>query len=73
MEQKHLPTKFGQSLIVEQGNKTTKYNGRSYDADGSIWFKTVLPFSTIIATADLGTNINRRYLNQNTTSSLFSQ
>jgi hypothetical protein len=28
MEQFALPTKFGQSLIVEQG-KTTKYNGQA--------------------------------------------
>lgn len=46
-----LPTKFGQSLIVEQG-KNNEIHWTSYDADGSIWFKTVLPFSTIIATAD---------------------
>ncbi|MBX9886390.1 MAG: GHMP kinase [Flavobacteriaceae bacterium] len=52
-----LPTKFGQSLIVEQGNNN-EIEWTSYDADGSIWFKTLLPFATITSTPDpKGTSI----------------
>ena len=42
-----LPTKFGQSLIVEQGiNK--EINWISYDNDGSVWFENTIPFAAII-------------------------
>jgi len=42
-----LPTKFGQSLIVEQGiNK--QINWISYDNDGSVWFENTIPFAVII-------------------------
>ena len=42
-----LPTKFGQKLIVEQGeNKEIKWT--SYDADGSIWLDLQLSFDVIL-------------------------
>lgn len=42
-----LPTKFGQSLVVEE-SKDKVLNWKSYDYDNSIWFETVIPFSSII-------------------------
>ena len=42
-----LPTKFGQNLIVEEG-KNQIISWKSYDADGSIWFESNIPFSSII-------------------------
>ena len=42
-----LPTKYGQSLVVEESqNKIIHWI--SYDADGTIWFETQIPFSAII-------------------------
>lgn len=41
-----LPTKFGQNLIVEEGNKE-EINWKSYDSDKSIWFETTISFSEI--------------------------
>lgn len=41
-----LPTKFGQTLIVEEGkNKEIKWT--SFDADGSIWFEDTISFNDI--------------------------
>lgn len=43
-----LPTKFGQNLIAEKSvNQEIKW--KSYDADGSIWFEEIIPFSAIIS------------------------
>jgi len=41
-----LPTKFSQSLIVEDG-KNKEINWKSFDNDGSVWFETTLFFSDI--------------------------
>ncbi|MFQ3173735.1 MAG: mevalonate kinase [Flavobacterium sp.] len=41
-----LPTKFGQTLIVEEG-ANQKISWRSYDADESIWFEDSITFSEI--------------------------
>lgn len=41
-----LPTKFGQNLIVEEGAKN-EINWKSLDADGSIWFESVITFDEI--------------------------
>lgn len=42
-----LPTKFGQNLVVENGeNEEIKWT--SYDADNSIWFDETILFSEII-------------------------
>jgi mevalonate kinase len=46
-----LPTKFGQNLIIEEGNNKT-INWKSYDADGSIWFEETIPFSEIVSKKD---------------------
>lgn len=43
-----LPTKYGQSLIVEPGTNN-EIHWTSYDADGSIWFETTIPFTAIIS------------------------
>lgn len=41
-----LPTKFGQDLVVEKsGGKTIRW--KSFDADGSIWFESEIPFDAI--------------------------
>jgi len=42
-----LPTKFGQTLIVEEGTNQ-EISWMSYDADGSIWFEDSIPFSEIM-------------------------
>ena len=43
-----LPTKFGQNLIAEEsGNQEIKW--KSFDADGSVWFEDIIPFSAIIS------------------------
>ena len=42
-----LPTKFGQNLIVENGN-SNQIIWKSYDFDGSIWFENTILFSEII-------------------------
>lgn len=42
-----LPTKYGQSLMVEAAENHCIY-WTSYDSDGSIWFEDVIPFSSII-------------------------
>ncbi len=42
-----LPTKYGQNLIIEEGeNQIIAW--KSFDADGSIWFESHIPFSSII-------------------------
>lgn len=42
-----LPTKFGQNLIIEEGN-SQEIHWKSYDSDGSIWFEGTILFSDII-------------------------
>jgi mevalonate kinase len=42
-----LPTKFGQTLIVEVG-ANQEISWISYDADGSIWFEDSISFSEIL-------------------------
>lgn len=42
-----LPTKFGQTLIVEEG-KDKIISWISYDSDDSIWFEGNIPFASII-------------------------
>lgn len=42
-----LPTKFGQSLIVEKGSNRT-ISWKSFDSDGSIWLDTTLSFLEIL-------------------------
>jgi mevalonate kinase len=44
-----LPTKFGQTLIVEVG-ANQEISWISYDADGSIWFEDSISFSEILNT-----------------------
>jgi mevalonate kinase len=65
-----LPTKFGQTLIVEEG-ANHEITWISYDADGSIWFEDSIPFSEIINPAiidkesiktTLVTILNKAYL-----------
>ena len=41
-----LPTKFGQNLIIEEGNNK-QMEWKSYDSDGSIWFEDTMLFSDI--------------------------
>ncbi|UPT71672.1 MAG: GYDIA family GHMP kinase [Flavobacterium sp. JAD_PAG50586_2] len=41
-----LPTKFGQNLIIEEGNSNV-IDWKSFDSDGSIWFEDRIPFSSI--------------------------
>lgn len=43
-----LPTKFGQNLIVEEGNNN-QMEWKSFDSDGSIWFQEIISFKSIIA------------------------
>ncbi|TDP58665.1 GYDIA family GHMP kinase [Flavobacterium dankookense] len=42
-----LPTKFGQTLQVEQGENNI-ITWTSFDSDGSIWFEDNIPFSSIV-------------------------
>lgn len=42
-----LPTKFGQSLIIEPSDNNEIY-WKSHDHDKSIWFEDTIPFSAII-------------------------
>ena len=42
-----LPTKFGQNLIVEEG-EGKQIQWISYDSDGSVWFEATIVFSSII-------------------------
>ncbi|MCZ8198117.1 MAG: GYDIA family GHMP kinase [Flavobacterium sp.] len=42
-----LPTKFGQSLIIEPSDNNEIY-WKSHDQDKSIWFEDTIPFSAII-------------------------
>ena len=42
-----LPTKFGQNLIIEDGNNQ-EIHWKSYDSDGSIWFEDTILFSAIL-------------------------
>ncbi len=41
-----LPTKLGQNLIIEEGNKQ-EIHWKSFDADGGIWFEDTILFSEI--------------------------
>lgn len=41
-----LPTKFGQSLIIEEG-KNKQIEWKSFDKDGSIWFEDTITFESI--------------------------
>lgn len=41
-----LPTKFGQNLIVENG-ENNEIVWKSFDKDGSIWFENVIAFDSI--------------------------
>ena len=41
-----LPTKFGQNLIVEEGNNQ-EIKWKSYDSDGSVWFEDQFSFKDI--------------------------
>lgn len=43
-----IPTKFGQSLVVEENIKSGQINWFSYDSDNSIWFEDVIFFSEIL-------------------------
>jgi mevalonate kinase len=49
-----LPTKFGQNLTVEKSN-SQEIKWTSYDADGSIWFEEIIPFTSVFTTAPLET------------------
>jgi mevalonate kinase len=42
-----LPTKFGQNLIIEEGENNC-IDWKSFDSDGSIWFEDTIPFSSIL-------------------------
>ncbi len=42
-----LPTKFGQDLVVNSG-KNKEISWKSFDADKSIWFETIIEFEEII-------------------------
>jgi mevalonate kinase len=42
-----LPTKFGQTLHIEEG-KNESISWKSFDQDGSIWFEDTIPFSSIV-------------------------
>ncbi|WP_333600503.1 GYDIA family GHMP kinase [Flavobacterium sp.] len=42
-----LPTKYGQNLIVGEGEEQL-IHWTSYDSDGSIWFEDTIPFTSII-------------------------
>lgn len=41
-----LPTKFGQNLTIEEGDRKM-IQWQSFDHDGSIWFEDNIPFSSI--------------------------
>lgn len=41
-----VPTKFGQNLVVTEGNNS-EIKWTSYDSDNTIWFEDVIPFETI--------------------------
>ena len=43
-----VPTKFGQTLIIEESNDFM-IHWKSFDYDQSIWFENNIPFSSIIA------------------------
>lgn len=42
-----LPTKYGQSLIIENGENKV-FQWKSYDYDGSIWFEDSISFASIV-------------------------
>ena len=46
-----LPTKFGQNLVVENGENNT-IEWKSYDYDQKIWFEDTFTFAEIITNAD---------------------
>ena len=58
-----LPTKFGQSLHIEEG-ENQEFHWTSYDADKSIWFEDVISFSSIKEKEhfDDGENIKNRLI-----------
>ena len=42
-----LPTKFGQNLIIEEGDGQI-IHWKSVDSDGSVWFEDTIPLSSVI-------------------------
>lgn len=48
-----LPTKFGQSLVVEPGNNHL-IEWKSFDKDGSVWFEDCIAFGDIISPQKAG-------------------
>jgi mevalonate kinase len=42
-----LPTKYGQNLTIEEADNEI-IHWKSYDHDGSVWFESEIPFSSII-------------------------
>jgi mevalonate kinase len=42
-----LPTKFGQNLIIEEGDGEL-FQWKSFDSDRSIWFEDIISFSSVI-------------------------
>jgi mevalonate kinase len=42
-----LPTKFGQSLIIEVGGNKV-FDWKSFDVDGSVWFEDTISFEAVI-------------------------
>lgn len=52
-----LPTKYGQNLVVEN-NETKTIQWKSYDSDGTIWFESDIPFSSIILKEKFDSNQN---------------
>lgn len=58
-----LPTKFGQSLHIEEGADDL-FHWKSYDADQSVWFEATIPFSSIIKKERFGgeENIKNRLI-----------
>ena len=46
-----LPTKFGQNLIIEEGNNQ-EIQWKSFDSDKSIWFEDTITFNDIVNKID---------------------
>ena len=42
-----LPTKFGQNLLIEEGNDEL-IHWKSFDEDGSLWFEDTISFESVI-------------------------
>lgn len=51
-----LPTVYGQSLSVENSNDRN-IHWKSYDADGSVWFESVIPVENILSKQLSGENV----------------